>query len=466
MALENTHYGPTRIGEMLRSCGSLFFIGIGGVSMASLAQISLCNGFTVGGSDRAPGALVSRLEQAGVTVYTEHRAEHIQGYDAVVYTGAIAEDNPEYREAISRGIPVISRADYLGYLMMRYRQRIGIAGMHGKSTATAMCAHVLMKTADPTVLCGAELCGLSGTTYRIGEAKDHFVFEACEYMDSFLDFSPTLAVVLNIDLDHVDYFRDISQVRRSFLKYAQRTGEGGAVLYNADDAECALAMASFTGKKITVGRSEHADYRATDIALTSAGATFDLLFRGERLCRVSVPVHGMHSVYNALAAVSAAIISGIAPEAAASSLADFCGAGRRMEYRGRLNGAAVYDDYGHHPAEIRATLSAARSMGFDRILCAFQPHTYSRTAGLLDDFSKAFADADLVFLSDIYAAREQNIYGVSSDLLAGRIGEKACSCHGFSALAKEISNRARVGDLVVIMGAGDIYKTFEYLDLK
>ena len=466
MSLENTHYGADRIRQCLKNCHSLFFVGIGGISMSSLAQISLLEGYRVGGSDRSDNVQTKHLSSLGVTVYRGHAAEHIEGYDAVIYTVAIGEDNPEYVAAIERGVPVISRADYLGYLMMRYRNRIGVAGMHGKSSCTAMCAHIFLEAVDPTVLCGAELPDFGGSTCRIGRARDHFIFEACEYMDSFLDFSPTLAIILNVDLDHVDYFENIEQVRASFLRYAQKTGEGGAVLLNADNRECVLAMEPFSGRKVTFGIENPSDYEARNIKPHANGSDFDLYCKGLFLCHISLPVPGRHNVYNALAASASAILCGLSPDTVANALRSFRGAGRRMERKGRLNGATVYDDYGHHPAEIKATLAAAKSMGYNRVLCAYQPHTYSRTAGLWQEFSEAFALADRVFLADIYAAREQNIYGVSSAALAERIGERASYCESFTALARAIQREVQAGDLVIVMGAGDIFKVFELLDLK
>ena len=466
MALKNTHYGAARIAELLKSCHSLFFIGIGGISMSSLAEISLKEGFLVGGSDRTQNAHVDHLASIGAQVHIGHAAENVDGYDAVIYTVAIGEDNPEYVAAISRGLPVISRADYLGYLMMRYRRRIGISGMHGKSTCTAMCAHIFLEAADPTVLCGAELSDLGGSTCRIGDAREHFVFEACEYMDSFLDFSPTLAVILNIDLDHVDYFKSIEQVRASFLEYAERTGRDGRVLYNADDPECVFAMHDFSGTALTFGIENEADYRAKNIHINGVSSSFDLYCRDLFLCSITLPVPGKHSIYNALAASASAIMCGIAIDKIATALATFRNAGRRMERKGSLNGAEVYDDYGHHPVEIRATLTAAKEMGYRRVICAYQPHTYSRTAGLWQSFTESLSLADKVFLIDIYAAREQNLYGVSSCLLAESIGEKATYCESFSCLAKALSKDVGEGDLVIIMGAGDIFHVFEQLDLK
>ena len=465
MALENTHYGYARIGEMLKDCHSIFFIGIGGISMSALAQISLSLGYTVGGSDRSENAQTAHLKEMGIPVFGSHNAANIADYDAVIYTVAIGADNPEYLAAKAAGKPLLSRADYLGYLMVSYRHRIGIAGMHGKSSCTAMCAQIFLSATDATVLCGAELPLLQDSTCRIGKEQEHFVFEACEYMDSFLDFNPTLAVVLNVGMDHPDYFQNLEQIRTSFLSYARRTGKGGTVLYNADDAESMLAMKEFEGRHVTFGIEKNADYCARNIKHKSGITEFDFYHEGDLLCHIKMHVFGMHNVYNALAAAAAASVCGIAPELIANALEAFVGAKRRMERKGMLNGAVVYDDYGHHPVEIRATLAGAKEMGYKRILCAYQPHTYSRTAKLLDEFACAFDCVDRVYFADIYAAREQNVFGVSSEGLADRIGSKAEYCGGFSRIAEALTRDAKEGDLVIVMGAGDIYKVYELLDL-
>ena len=466
MALENTHYGHIRIGEMLKDCNSIFFIGIGGISMSALAQISLSLGYTVGGSDRSENAQTAHLKEMGIPVFPSHHAANIANYDAVIYTVAIGADNPEYLAAKAAGKPLLSRADYLGYLMVSYRHRIGVAGMHGKSSCTAMCAQIFLSATDATVLCGAELPLLQGSTCCIGKEQEHFVFEACEYMDSFLDFNPTLAVILNMGMDHPDYFQSLEQVRASFLAYAKRTGKEGTVLYNADDAESVLAMKEFEGCHVTFGIEKKADYSARNIHHESGVTAFEFWRGEERICKIQLHVFGLHNVYNALAAAAAASICGISPDRIADSLGAFVGANRRMERKGSLKGAIVYDDYGHHPVEISATLSGAKEMGYKRILCAYQPHTYSRTAKLFDEFVHAFACADRVYFADIYAAREQNTFGVSSKMLAERIGVGAEYCGSFERVAEALIRDAQKGDLIIVMGAGDIYKVYDFLNLQ
>ncbi len=466
MALENTHYGHVRIGEMLKDCHSIFFIGIGGISMSALAQISRTLGYTVGGSDRSENAQTAHLREMGIPVFASHDAANIARYDAVVYTVAIGADNPEYLAAQAQGKPLLSRADYLGYLMVAYRHRVGVAGMHGKSSCTAMCAQIFLRATDATVLCGAELPLLKNSTCCIGNEQEHFVFEACEYMDSFLDFNPTLAVVLNVGMDHPDYFQNLEQIRASFLAYARRTGKNGIVLYNADDAESVLSLKEFEGRHVTFGIENAADYMARNIRHEGGITVFDYWGGGSFLCCIKLHVFGLHNVYNALAAAAAASICGISPNLIAEALGAFEGTKRRMECKGILKGALVYDDYGHHPVEIRATLSGAKEMGYKRILCAYQPHTYSRTAKLFDEFVRAFDFADCVYFADIYAAREQNIFGVSAERLAEKIGPKAEYCGSFTRIAEALMRDVQEGDLVIVMGAGDIYKVYDLLDLQ
>ncbi|MBE6634406.1 MAG: UDP-N-acetylmuramate--L-alanine ligase [Ruminococcaceae bacterium] len=467
MALSNTHHGAERIREMLSGCGRILFIGIGGVSMSALAEITMEDGILVSGSDRVDNKRLWRLREKGAQIYLNHSAEHIENVDAVVYTVAIGEDNPEYREAERRGLPLISRSDYLGYVMMRYAHRIGIAGMNGKSTTTALCAHLMKGERDiPTVFCGAEAETLGNSSCMIGESREHFVFEACEYMDSFLDFSPTLAVLLNVGLDHVDYFHSIEQIKNSFLRYAEKTGADGRVLYNADDPELVSAMKEFRGEALTYGIYQPADFTAENLTSTRGHRRFSFYFRGERLCEISLRLPGEFQVYNTLAAAATAYLSGISPQEIEKRIATFVGVHRRMEYLGSLNGADAYADYSHHPSAIEATFRGVCEMGYKRVLCAYQPHTYSRTEGLFEDFVASFSLADRVFFADIYAARERNESGISSKHLADRLGEKALYCGDFQALSEALIRESREGDLLLIMGAGDIDRLEELLPLK
>ncbi len=464
MSVENTHYGAENIARILSGISSIYFIGIGGINMSSLAHISHIRGYRVGGSDQMQTALTDRLTEAGIEIFYSHEASHIENYEAVVYTVAIAPDNPEYSAALAKGIPCISRADFLGFIMTGYAKRVGVSGMHGKSTCTSMCALSFMHAGgDPTVLSGATLAEMGGA-YRIG-GEENFVFEACEYMDSFLDFNPNVAVILNIELDHVDYFKSITQVRRSFSDYAAITGPDGFAVVNGDDDNVRIAMAGYAGTLVTFGLGEGCDYTAYNIEYISGMASFDIYFRGNFAAHVSLSVPGKHNVYNALAAFAAGMICGLDAEAVAEGLSHYLGAGRRMEYKGKWNDVDVYDDYAHHPTEIAVTLEGFRDMGFGRIFCIYQPHTYSRTEALWDDFTSALGTADRVLLVDIYAARETDTLGVSSALLAQAIGEKADYCPTFEDAIAILGAETRPGDAIVVMGAGTVYRIFPYLGL-
>ena len=464
MSVSNTHFGANRIGEMLKDCKSVFFCGIGGINMSSLAHVTLVNGMSVGGSDRTPSALTERLEGEGVKIFYSHSADNVENYDAFVYTVAIGEDNPEYVRANERKIPVISRADYMGYLMTGYEKRIGVSGMHGKSTATSMCASLLMNAdADPTVLSGAVLDSMGGA-YRVG-GNEHFLFEACEYMDSFLDFNPNIAVILNVELDHVDYFEDLEHIKRSYRTFAEiAIGNGGSVIANGDDENVLCALDGAKNVIYFGINNKNADVRAENISEINGKYSFDLIFKGEALCRIELSVSGYHNVYNALATAGVAILCKISSEHIVSGIKKFTGASRRMELKGFVNGARVYDDYGHHPTEVATTLDGVKRMlDGGRLFCVFQSHTYSRTRALFDDFAGALAIADRVIVADIYAARETDTLGVTPELLAERI-TGGIACHGFENIAKLLQTELRDGDIAVVMGAGDIWHVFEHLN--
>ncbi len=465
MSTENTHYGAEKIATMLdpSRCKKIFFCGVGGINMSSLAQMAMEMGYAVSGSDRTESELTRALTAGGAEIYYGHAAENVNNCDAFVYTVAISPDNPEYVRAGEIGIPRISRADFLGYVMTTRKMRIGICGTHGKSTTTAMCHSIFeLSGSDPTVMCGSALSGI-GSPYRPGKG-DHFIFEACEYMDSFLDFNPTAAVILNIEMDHVDYFHSIEQMRESYARFAKITEKSscGAVIYNADDENTVKALENYKGRKISFGIENEATFRAADIS----GTEFTVLKDGEFYNKVKLSVFGKHNIYDALAATAAAYYGGISPEDTARGLSAFKGTHRRMEYRGMMNGARIYDDYAHHPTEIRASLSAARAMvGEGRVICVFQSHTYSRTAALLEGFAETLSLADKVLVAPIYAARETDTLGVDQYVLAERIGKGAEGYPDINTVADKLASLVKEGDVAIIMGAGNIDSIFSMIEL-
>ncbi len=460
-----TSYSINRLEEIFSTARSVYFIGIGGISMSSLAHIALSGGLTVGGYDRTQSTLTSALEADGATVYYELDAAHVDAYDVIVYTAAIARDNPELARALeydARGEKYcVYRADFLGYLMSSHKNRIGVSGMHGKSTATSMVSHIFLAAdTDPTIVSGAELSVIGGA-YRIG-SKENFIMEACEYQDSFLSFTPNIAVVLNIDMDHPDYFKDLDQIITSFSRYLDIAKDGYAVL-NADCENTLRTAKDYTGTKITFGMKNPADFTAENITFDHGKAEFDVIKHGECFTHVKLGVTGRHNIMNALAAAAAADICAVAPDAISRGLSTYTGAKRRMELRGNVRGICasvpLYDDYAHHPTEIKATLSGALECGYDRVVVVYQPHTYSRTHELFDEFVDAFNGcakngAHIVF-ADIYAAREENIYGISSEMLKERV-EGSVYLPSFEAIAEYLRCELREGDMLIVMGAGDI----------
>lgn len=468
MLTENTHFGAEKIGEIISGCHGVFFIGIGGINMSSLAHLTHAAGLTVRGSDRTRNALCERLESEGIEISYEHKAENIAGCDVIVYTVAISDDNPEYVAAVAAGLPCISRADYMGYLMMGYRRRVGICGMHGKSTCTSMCAGLFIDAgADPTVLSGAEYDKMGGA-YRVG-GKDNFIFEACEYRDSFLDFYPTSVVMLNIEPDHLDYFSGIEQIKDSFAAFAGRPG-CEYLIVNADDENVKEVSERTYLPTVSFGiHSKNADFRAINIDIKNGKYSFDIMKKGNFWCRVSLNIPGEHNIMNALAAAAAADYCGIDGDAIAAGLESFCGAKRRMQYKGRLGGAPVYDDYAHHPTEIKATLEGISNMMTERggdIICVFQSHTYDRTAALFDDFAASFEAADRVIVADIYTARAGGDTRVSAEKLADAIGSRAEYVGDMQKIAEHLTAIIRPEDTLIVMGAGDIFRLFDMLDLK
>jgi UDP-N-acetylmuramate--alanine ligase len=390
----------------------------------------------------------------GIRVSIGHRAENIQGAACVIRTAAAHNDNPEIAEARYLGIPVFERAEAWGVIMLSYQNALCVSGTHGKTTTTSMLTHILMEAQlDPTVMIGGEL-PLLKAGHRVGNG-DTILLESCEYCDSFLNFFPSLAIILNVEADHLDYFKDLQDVQKSFRKFAQLSS--GPVLANGDDLHTAQALRGMD--YVSFGMGEKNRVRASNIS--SDWRQFDVVCDGKLYCHVELEVLGRHNLLNALAAAGAAWLLGIHGEVTAKGLNGFTGARRRMEYKGTYNGAKLYDDYAHHPDELAATVAAVRTMAeCRRMVVAFQPHTYTRTKALFDDFVRELRKPDVVLVAEIYAARERNTVGISSRDLVERI-EGAEYCENLQAVTRRLKEIAQPGDIILTVGAGDIYRAGE-----
>lgn len=444
------------------------FIGIGGISMSGLAEILLERGFTVSGSDAHESELTDKLESHGAKVFYGQRAENIiEGIDVVVYTAAIHPDNPEYMAAEAKGLPLFSRAEFLGQIMRNYKESIAISGTHGKTTTTSMISEILMDAKkDPTITVGGML-DIIGGNIRVG-GPDLFVLEACEYTNSFLSFFPTIEIILNIEADHLDFFKDLDDIRNSFHEFAKLLPDDGTLIINTDIKNYEEICEGIACKIITVGSNpEKSHYSASNITFNqTACATYDLFIDGEKADTITLGVPGIHNVYNSLAAIAAAHEVGVENEDIKTGLLSYAGTHRRFEKKGELNGVTIIDDYAHHPQEIAATLSTAKNYPHKDIWCIFQPHTYSRTKSLFDEFAEALSMADHVILADIYAARETDTLGISSGMLAEKISSLGTDTYffpSFEEIEKFILEKCINGDLLITMGAGDIVKVGENL---
>ena len=435
-------------------------VGIGGVSMSPLAEVLHKMGVTITGSDMNDSATVEHLRALGIPVAIGHRAENVQGADLIIRTAAVHDDNPEIAQAHAQGIPVFERAQAWGSIMRGYKNALCISGTHGKTTTTSMCTHIIMASQmDPTVMIGGTL-PLLGSGYRVGHG-DTIILESCEYCNSFLSFFPTVAVILNIEADHLDFFKDLDDVEHSFRAFADRVPENGVIVANADDANTMHTLEGETRPVLTFGLEE-GDVHAANLTWNRGLPTFDIIYRGEVFTRVGLRVPGEHNVKNALAAAAAAISLAVSPKAVSEGLNAFRGAGRRFEHKGTYNGAEVFDDYAHHPGELQALLSAARTLGYERIICAFQPHTYTRTKALFDDFVKVLRQPDITLLAEIYPARETDNLGISSQNLADQI-PGSIYCPTLEDVTVRLKELAQPGDLILTVGAGNIYTAGEAL---
>ena len=443
----------------------IHFIGIGGISMSGLAEILLEEGFTISGSDSKESDLTRALASKGATIFYGQKASNIiPGIKVVVYTAAIHEDNPEYAEAVARNLPMLSRAELLGQIMDNYDESVAVAGTHGKTTTTSMISEIMLAAhADPTISVGGILPSIGGNL-RVG-GSEMFVSEACEYTNSFLNFRPKYSIILNVEAEHLDFFKDLDDIRHSFRKFAGNTLPGGATIINGEINNYQALTDGLPQKIITYGFDPSFDFYAEDLSYDEKACPhFTAMHAGRKLAEIKLSVPGRHNASNALAAIALAVTMGLDTDAIIRGLDAFSGANRRFQYKGCIDGVTVIDDYAHHPTEIRATLTAAENYPHERLVLVFQPHTYSRTKAFLDDFADVLSMADLVVLADIFAAREQNTFGVSSKDILDRLKAKGTECYYFPSF-EEIENflleKCMHGDLLITMGAGNVVEIGE-----
>lgn len=443
-------------------------IGIGGVGLSAIAEILLSRGYRVTGSDMKESETTDRLIAKGTNIYLGHRERNVEGADLVIYSAAVGEDNPELSRARELGIPAVTRADILGTLMREYETSIAISGTHGKTTTTSMVSLIMEKAGkDPTILVGGNLLEIGGNV-KVGDS-DIFVTEACEYMDSFLFLEPKIEIILNIDSDHLDYFKDIDHIAKSFETFAKSVPEDGYIIA-FDSNPFVKAVTQDRPNVITFGLNDNCTYSARNISFNTQGfPSFDLYHKEDMLLEIELSIPGEHNILNALAAFACGHTLGVDPEVIARTLKEFAGTQRRFDVQGRTDGGVtIVDDYAHHPTEIKATLAAAKNMPYKSLWCLFQPHTYSRTLALFDEFTKAFDKADYLVMAEIYGAREKNIYKISSRSIVDKLKEMdpkrfAYYFETLEEIADFVYANAEEGDIVITMGAGDIYKVGEMI---
>ena len=455
----------------LSDCKQIHCIGIGGIGLSAIAEILLSRGYKVTGSDMRESDITAKLEADGGKIFLGHRAENIDGADLVVYSAAVGADNPEMAKAKELGIPTASRAEILGLLMSEYENSIAVSGTHGKTTTTSMVSLILKNAEkDPTILVGGNLPEIGGNV-KVGKSQN-FVTEACEYVDSFLSLKPKYEIILNIDSDHLDYFKDIDHIVRSFEKFASLVPEDGTIIaYDANPF--VKSVVEGRPNVVTYGLTEGCDYYASEIVFNADGMPkYKVNHAGGVLCEVQLSVPGEHNILNSMAAFACCHIMGVDAESIAQTLGSFIGTQRRFDILGTTEkGVRVIDDYAHHPTEIKATLSAVKNVKHKDMWCLFQPHTYTRTLALFDEFVESFDDADKLVIAEIYAAREKNIHKISSKEMADKIretypGKEVYFFETLEEIADFVYENAEADDLVLTMGAGDIYKAGEMILAK
>lgn len=447
---------------------NIHFIGIGGVSMSGLANLALHLGYRVSGSDEnTETPSVCHLSEKGALIFTGHRPENVsEQVNLVVYTAAVRADNPEILKAKELGIPALDRAQFLSNLMEKYKDSIAISGTHGKTSTTSMISVIFQSSGkDPTILVGGELPAIGGN-FRIGHSEI-FITEACEYVDSFLKFYPKTAVILNIEREHMDYFRDMDHVLSSYSSFAGQVKEEGLIIANGDDANVRLALESVPREKIFFGFDPSNEAQIRNKGIDSEGNIFfDLIYEGNLLEHFTLPIPGIHNVYNAAASILASYFNGVEISEIKKALASYAGVGRRFELKGHFKGARIYDDYAHHPSELRATLEAAEGLRHNRLYTVFQPHTFTRTKEFLSIFAESFAASDVVIISDIYPSREKDTGLVhAKDLVAAirTTGKEALYIGDMESIEHYLTEQLQPEDVLLLIGAGDIYKISEHL---
>ncbi len=451
----------------IRPGSHIHFIGIGGISMSGIAELMHTRGYVISGSDLTRSAVTEHLESLGIRIsYPQAASNIVPGIDLVVYTAAIHPDNPEFAAAKAAGLPLYERSTMLGAIMHGYQNAINVAGTHGKTTTTSMISAIyLAADMDPTISVGGIMPGIHGNM-RIGQSEN-FIVEACEYTDSFLEFYPTKAVILNIEPEHLDYFKDLAAERASFRRFASLVPENGVIVINKGIEHYEELLPEAGPRVITYGLEPDADYTAENITFDAFGrGSFDLITCGENRGRINLGVVGIHNVSNALAAIAIAEADGISLEQIRTGLSSFSGTDRRFQVKGTWHGVTIIDDYAHHPTEIAATLAAARKVDHKRLIVAFQPHLYSRTKNFLSDFIHVLSEADILLLADIYAAREKDPGDISSKDIADGVlalGREAHYLGSFENIENFLINNASEGDLLITMGAGNIVNVGESL---